>query len=113
MAFTGRHGVSEAERLVARRFSVDLELETDLEQAGRTDDIADTFDYTHAHAIARRVIEGEPVHLLETLAARIADGLLTQYPTLAAVGVRVGKQPPLDGEVRSAAVQIRRTRTAP
>ena len=110
VAFIGRHGVLEKERRIGRRFAVDLELELDLAEAGRTDNLQDTFDYSHAHAIARQVIEGKPVNLLETLAAKIADRLLAEHPKLEAVSVKVSKHPPLEGSVKLAAVLIRRTR---
>jgi dihydroneopterin aldolase len=51
------------------------------------------------------------VALLETLAARIATGLLARHPIVAAVTVRVRKmQPPLQGDLAWSGVEIRRTR---
>ena len=110
LAFTGRHGVLDEERQVAQRFGVDIEIEMDLSRSGHTDAIEDTFDYRHAHAIAKQVVEGDSVHLLEALATRIADRLLGEHARIGAVTVRVSKRPPLDGEVKAAAVSIRRTR---
>lgn len=107
MAFTGRHGVKPAERELPARFRVDVELDADLRPAGATDDLADTLDYTRAHAVVREVVEGEPVNLLETLAERIATGLLKLDRVERAV-VRVAKKPPVDGEFTSFAVEVRR-----
>jgi dihydroneopterin aldolase len=109
LRFSGRHGARAEERAQAQEFKVDVEVEADLHRAGRTDRLEDTVDYTRVHAIAREVVEGESVNLIETLAGRIADRVL-DLPRVGGVSVRVTKWPasmrPLDG----AAVHIRRTR---
>jgi len=109
MSFSGRHGVRPAEREQTQEFKVTVELEADLAEPGRTDRLEDTVDYTKVRAVARQVIEGEPAKLLETLAARIADGVLA-LPNVAAVTVRVAKRPPSMAPIDGAAVHIRRTR---
>jgi FolB domain-containing protein len=96
MAFSGRHGVGAAEREHAQRFKVDIEVEVDLSEAGRTDRLADTID-------------GESVKLIETLAARIADGVLA-LAMVRAVTVRVAKRPASMSPIEAAAVHISRTR---
>ena len=109
MSFSGRHGVSPAEREHAQEFEVSIEMEADLAAAGSTDRIEDTIDYRAARAIAKDAIEGESVKLLETLAARIADRVLA-LPRVAAVSVRVAKRPERMMPIKAAAVHIRRTR---
>jgi dihydroneopterin aldolase len=109
MSFLGRHGVRPAEREQAQEFKVDIEVETDLAEAGRTDLLADTVDYTQVRAAARAVIEGPPAKLLETLAGRIAE-LVLQVPRVEAVSVRVAKRPASMQPIESAAVHIKRTR---
>jgi dihydroneopterin aldolase len=109
MAFVGHHGVLEAERELGVRLVVDVELETDLRAAGASDRLEDTIDYTLAHRLVGEVVRGEPCHLLETVAERIAARLLT----LAGVGrvtVRVRKRPPLEAELRSLGVEVSRSR---
>jgi dihydroneopterin aldolase len=109
MSFSGRHGVRPAERERPQEFKVTVELEADLSKPGHTDRLEDTVDYTMVRAVARQVIEGEPAKLLETLAARIAAGVL-DLPKVAAVTVRVAKMPPSMAPIDAAAVHIRRTR---
>ncbi len=109
MAFSGRHGVRPAEREQPQEFKVTVELEADLHESGRTDQLEDTIDYSQVRAIAREVIEGEPAKLLESLAARIADGVLA-LPRVSAVSVRVAKRPASMAPIDAAAVHIRRTR---
>jgi 7,8-dihydroneopterin aldolase/epimerase/oxygenase len=107
MAFFGRHGVFPAERELGARFSVDVVLEGDLREAGRSDHLEDTIDYAKAYDAVREVVEGQPCHLLEAVAERIADRLLL-LPKVKRATVRIHKKPPLPGEFRSVAVEISR-----
>jgi 7,8-dihydroneopterin aldolase/epimerase/oxygenase len=109
MEFSGKHGLSAAERARSQRFTVDIELEADLARASRSDRIEDTVDYRRVRAIARDVIEGEAAHLIETLAGRIARQAL-QVPRVRAVSVKVTKRPPSMRPLAGASVVMRRTR---
>ncbi|MDQ2943820.1 MAG: dihydroneopterin aldolase [Candidatus Dormibacteraeota bacterium] len=109
MSFQGRHGVRPAERERPQEFKVDVEVDCDLSEPGRTDRIEDTVDYRLVHRIARDVIEGESHKLLETLAARIAEGVL-QLPMVAAVSVQISKRPERMQPIEAASVRINRTR---
>src|SRR2546423_3537676 len=109
MVFSGKHGVSDAERARSQRFKVDIELDADLSRAVRSDRIEDTIDYRRVRAIAKEVIEGEPARLIETLAGRIARKAL-QEPRVAAVSVTVTKRPASMRPIDGAAVVIRRAR---
>ncbi|TMD16039.1 MAG: dihydroneopterin aldolase [Chloroflexi bacterium] len=109
MSFHGRHGVREAERENPQEFKVDIEVEADLREPGRTDRLADTVDYTKVRAAAQDVIEGPPMQLLESLAGAIAQRILL-LPRVNAVSVRVAKRPPSMQPIDGAAVHIKRTR---
>jgi dihydroneopterin aldolase len=109
MSFQGRHGVRDAERAQAQQFSVDVELEADLEVAGRSDRLEDTVDYTRVRAAAKEVIEGPSRQLLEALAADIAQRIL-RLRGVESVAVRVTKRPASMEPIAGASVHIRRTR---
>jgi dihydroneopterin aldolase len=109
MSFQGRHGVRSAERDKPQEFRVDVEVDCDLSEPGRTDRIQDTVDYTRVRAIAKEVIEGEPHQLLESLAAQIADRVLA-LPKVAGVAVRIAKRPESMLPIDAAAIRINRTR---
>ncbi len=111
MTFRGRHGVTEAERRVSKRFVVDVELELDLSRAAQSDELGDTVDYTHIMRLVRRCVEGPSVRLLEALGERIAQAILRDYSAVAAVVVRVFKpDPPITAEFERVGVEIRRRR---
>jgi dihydroneopterin aldolase len=108
----GRHGVLPAERAGGQRFLVDIEIAADLAGAGRTDDLALTVDYREVYAVAREIIEGRPMALIEAVAEAIATRVLA-IPRVEAVAVRVRKPDvALGGPLESAAVEVRRTRSA-
>lgn len=69
----GRHGVYDHEREDGQEFTIDLRLMLSLEQAAVSDDVADTVHYGELAEKVAAVVAGEPVNLIETLAARIAD----------------------------------------
>jgi len=102
----GYHGNNPAERKLGQTFTVDLEVTLDTQRAAASDRIGDTLSYPVLEKIARKILEGEPANLLETVAERIAAAILTQ-PRVVAVTVRVSKRPPLPN-LDSFAVEITR-----
>ena len=111
MTFSAAHGASAGERTRERRFIVDLEVEADLRRAGATDDLADTVNYSTLHGVVREVMLGPPVNLLESLAHRVAERVLGDFPVLA-VRVRVSKPgvPVDEGGQAMASVEVYRQR---
>jgi len=109
MSFQGRHGVRPAERERAQEFKVDIEVDCDLSEAGKSDRIEATVDYRQVRSIAKEVIEGESQKLLERLAALVADRVL-QLQGVAGVSVQISKQPESMQPIAAAAVRINRTR---
>jgi dihydroneopterin aldolase len=91
MVFHGRHGTLPAERELGQPFVVDIELRLDLQPAGLSDDLTQTVDYSEVHRQAKKVVEGPPVSLTETLAERIADTVLGDFPTVDTVRIKVAK----------------------
>jgi dihydroneopterin aldolase len=91
MVFHGRHGTLPAERELGQPFVVDIELRLDLQPAGLSDDLTQTVDYSEVHRQAKKIVEGPPVSLTETLAERIADTVLGDFPTVDTVRIKVAK----------------------
>jgi dihydroneopterin aldolase len=104
----GTHGALPEEQWRAQPFEVDLDLEADLREPGRSDHLADTVDYgAVAHAV-ERVITKERFHLLERLAERIAEEVRSDA-RVTSVRVTVRKlRPPVAVDLASAAVTITR-----
>ncbi len=90
LTFYGYHGVHPEERVLGQRFVVDLALSVDLGPAGRSDDLAQTVNYSTVYRIVQRVVEGPACNLVEALAERIARAVLGEAGGLA-IQVRVAK----------------------
>jgi 7,8-dihydroneopterin aldolase/epimerase/oxygenase len=91
MVFHGHHGTLPAENELGQPFVISIDLHLDLRPAGTSDDLTMTVDYSEVHRMARDIVEGPPVNLTETLAGRIASGVLRDHPAVEAVRVKVAK----------------------
>lgn len=110
LTFYGYHGVTPSEREVGRRFSVDVELVYDLAPAGQSDELEDTIDYAAVCDLVERVQSSRRFKLMEALAHRIAEAVLTEFP-VEQVTVRARKHyPPVGATVDYTEVEITRPR---
>jgi dihydroneopterin aldolase len=102
-------GVLPEERERRQPFEIDLDVEADLAQAGRTDDLDDTIDYGRLCADVAEVAGNEQFGLLERFAQRVADVVLSD-PKVDAVTVSIRKlRPPVPQHLATSGVRIRRT----
>lgn len=76
----GHHGVLPHERTYGQQFIADVTLFADLNQAGRSDQLADTVDYSEIAAAVSEELAGSPLDTIEALAHRIAERCLTEDP---------------------------------
>lgn len=112
MVFQARHGVHAHEKVTAQRFEVDVELFLDLQPAGLEDDLARTLDYSRVYETVRTIVESTTFNLAEALGEAIAHELLSDFPPLEEVEVRVRKpEVQLGGQLAYAGVQIHRRRS--
>jgi 7,8-dihydroneopterin aldolase/epimerase/oxygenase len=113
MTFYGYHGVSTAEKETGRRFEVDCELAVDLAEAGKTDRLTYTIDYTAVYDQIADIVQNTSFSLLEGLAATLAARILEVFP-IVEVTVRVRKMvPPISGYVDFIEVEVTRRQTTP
>ncbi len=106
----GFHGVFESERQQGQQFVVDLVLHVDTRAAAASDDLGDTVHYGVIAQQVHDVVSGEPVDLIETLAARIADTVL-RHDAVAAVDVAVHKpEAPIEVPFDDVVLRIHRQR---
>ncbi|WP_211316788.1 dihydroneopterin aldolase [Oceanobacillus arenosus] len=109
MQFYGFHGLMPEENRLGQRFNVDVELLVDLKKAGQSDNMNDSIHYGEVYDQVKRIVEGSALNLIEAVAERIADQLLSSFTQLTACTVRVVKpNPPIVGHYESVAVEIYR-----
>ena len=107
----GHHGVFEFERRDGQEFVVDVVLEVSTAAAAASDALSDTVDYGDLAQRLAAAVAGEPVNLLETLVARLADVCLSLRGVAAATVTVHKPQAPIRLAFDDIAVTIRRERT--
>jgi dihydroneopterin aldolase len=102
-------GVTEEERRDPQKIEVDVDLWTDLEEAGRTGDLGKTIDYRQVCEEVRGRLESGSFHLVEAAAKSVVDLMLGRFPVRRA-RVRVRKF--VLHQVQYVEVQMERDREA-
>ena len=111
MAFQGKHGVLEVERLKNQLFIVSLELSVDLEKAAKTDHLEDTIDYSAVYQSTKLCVEGKSYHLLEALAGNILSTLFSTFEGIKHINIKLEKpNAPIDGTFDSVGVILSKVR---
>jgi dihydroneopterin aldolase len=109
----GHHGVFEHERRAGQDFVVDLVVWLDLAEAAGSDDLVDTLHYGDLAQRVAAVVAGPPANLIEVVAGRVADEVLSDR-RVQAVEVTVHKpQAPIPLEFADVAVVVHRARPGP
>jgi len=101
-------GVNEWEQSVKQKLLITVELSCDVKTAAANDQLRDTIDYA---GIANRMLAFSSTHhfqLIETLAERLAQLLLAEYP-IQRVKIYLRK-PSAIAQAASAGIQIERGR---
>jgi dihydroneopterin aldolase len=107
----GHHGLFENERSNGQDFYVDLILNLDLSQAAQSDAIEDTVNYAEITELTHQEITTDPVNLIEKLAYRIAERILSSHPKIKAITVTVHKpQAPVGLKIQDISVVVNKTR---
>ena len=105
-------GAYEAERDKLQPFEIDLNLECDQTLAGQSDNLSDAVDYEPVCDAILKICSTEKFFLIEKFAQRITESLFQTNSKIDAVSLTVRKvRPPLEADVETAAVRIRRERS--
>lgn len=108
--FHGYHGVAEAERQLGQKYEIDLELMTDLSDAGKTDDLTRTINYAEVVQLAIKIGTQGSFQLFEALAETIAETILAKFQ-IEEIQITVKKlTPPIEPRLTYAGVEIHRKR---
>ena len=111
MLFFGYHGTSKAEKELAKRYSVDVEIEYDTSKAAATDKLSDAINYETIYWLIARFFDENRFHLTETVAERLADLIMKETPMARHLVVKVRKNhPPFPGFLEWVEVECERKR---
>ena len=106
LEFYAYHGVLPEEQVLGQRFLIDMDLFSDLSQAGVSDKVGDTIHYGEVYQVIKTCVTGDRHQLLEHLAEDIAQRVLGQF-SCTSVRVEVHKpQAPIPGIFKDVSVEI-------
>ena len=101
------HGCMEEEKRIGSDYIVNLEVETDMINPAKTDDIVDAVDYVSLNKIVKEEMSVSS-KLLEHVAQRIIDRVLKQFSEVESIEVSVAKlNPPIGGDVGEVCVRLK------
>lgn len=101
------HGCMEEEKKIGSDYIINLEVETDMINPAKTDDIVDAVDYVSLNKIVKEEMSVSS-KLLEHVAQRIIDRVLKQFSEVESIEVSVAKQnPPIGGDVGEVCVRLK------
>jgi len=106
LEFHAFHGLYPHERESGNWFEVDIAVDTDFSLAATTDELAGTVNYEVLFRIVKEEMD-KPSKLLETVAEKIVNDVLTQLPAALNVNLKISKlNPPIGGKVKKATISL-------
>lgn len=104
------HGCLKEESVIGSDYRVDLNIKTDLSTSAVTDTLSDTVDYVFLNKVIREEM-AKPSKLLETVAERILNRILTEDTRVKKATVAVSKlNPPIGGDVEMVTIELTKKR---
>lgn len=111
MAFHGYHGVLKEEKVLGQRFYVDAKLYLNLKKAGESDNLKHTVSYAEVYKIIEHIMTKKKFDLLEALAHKVCNEILSSYENIEAVLLNIKKpSAPVAGNFDYFGVKIKRSR---
>lgn len=107
----GFHGVFEHETRDGQNFHIDIECHLDLSECGQNDDYSKTVCYGQICDLAAKESDAGPYKLIETLAEKIANRILSDFQLVDETHVQIRKpSAPIQAKFDHVAVEIIRKR---
>jgi len=104
------HGCLIEEKKIGSDYRVDVEIEADLTQSAKTDQLSDTVDYVLINHIVKEEMSIAS-HLLETVCERILGRFFSENQLIQKATVAVSKlNPPIGGDVEMVTVERTKVR---
>ncbi|HJA73040.1 MAG TPA: dihydroneopterin aldolase [Candidatus Limosilactobacillus faecipullorum] len=91
MVFHTFNGVLPEEKKLGQRLEADIELNFPIEKQVLHDNLNETVNYAAVYETVETFIKTHNYDLIESLANRVADEVLTNYPQVKTVKVRIRK----------------------
>lgn len=104
-----KHGVFKEEKILGQKFILDLEVATDLREAGKSGDLTKSIHYGELCHKIEEIFTSESYDLIETAAEKVAEYILHNYELADSIKVTLKKPwAPIGRYLDYAAVEIDR-----
>lgn len=106
LEFFGYHGQQDEEQSIGNRFSVDVEIKSDINKAAKSDNLKDTINYAEVYHAVKETMN-QKHRLLEHVAYNIIQTLRSNFPEVKKIKVAVTKfNPPIGGICKKAIIEL-------
>ncbi|MGE5497051.1 MAG: dihydroneopterin aldolase [Syntrophothermus sp.] len=112
VTFYAYHGAFSEEQSLGGKFEADIDMFTSFTDAALNDDLSLTVNYDKVYKFIHNTVLERKYKLIETLAVRLADGILSGFPNVEKVAVRVRKyNVPVGGFIDHAEAEVIKDRS--
>jgi len=110
LEFHAFHGVYPHERESGNWFEVDIAVETNIQEGAVQDDLSKTINYETLYQFVKEEME-KPSKLLETVAEKIVERVMTELPEVDQMELKIAKiNPPIGGKCKKASLWLLKKR---
>ena len=97
------------ERQIIQPLMLDLTIQTNLEKASNSDELADTLNYAEICEISAKVIQDAAPKLIEHAAKLVLNALFTTFPAIESIMISIRK-PAIIPQANSVGIRLERHR---
>ena len=106
MSFYGFHGLYDEENKIGGKYTIDIELNVDFNEAIKTDEITTTINYAEVIEIVQEEMN-KPSKLIEHVGGRIVKKLKIKFEKLQKVKLKISKcNPPIKAKLDKVSIVI-------
>ena len=104
------HGCMEEEKKIGSNYLVNLVVHADLHLSCKSDKLKDTVDYVALLNIVKNQMKIR-ANLLENVADRVVNNIISQFPSVKKAAVKIAKlNPPINGDVDEVVIRREKKR---
>ena len=104
------HGCMEEEKKIGSNYLVNLIVHADLSMSCKSDELKDTVDYVALLDIVKKEMKMRS-NLLENVADRVVNKIISKFPTVRKAVVKIAKlNPPINGDVDEVVIRREKKR---
>ena len=104
------HGCMEEEKKIGSNYLINLTVHADLSMSCKSDELKDTVDYVALLDLVKKQMKTRS-NLLENVADRVVNKIISQFPSVKRAVVKIAKlNPPINGDVDGVVIRREKKR---